>query len=65
MVNIHLLGKTVLDRLEQDPPTQPVYVRCEENVKFGDFVLVIDALKQANVNNLTIVTEPLETGKSS
>ena len=64
MVNIHLLGKTVLDRLK-GATTQPVYVRCEENVKFGDFVLVIDALKQANVNNLTIVTEPLETGKSS
>jgi biopolymer transport protein ExbD/biopolymer transport protein TolR len=63
-VNIHLLGKTVLDRLKGSE-TQPVYIRCEENVKFGDFVIVIDALKQANVTNISIVTEPLETSKNS
>jgi biopolymer transport protein TolR len=64
VVNIHLLGKTVLDRLKGSE-TQPVYIRCEENVKFGDFVIVIDALKQANVTNISIVTEPLETSKNS
>jgi len=64
MVNIHLLGKTVQNRLNGSA-TEPVYIRCEENVKFGDFVQVIDALKQANINNLNIVTDPLETSNSS
>ena len=64
MVNIHLLGKTVQKRLNGSA-TEPVYIRCEENVKFGDFVQVIDALKQANINNLNIVTDPLETSNSS
>ena len=64
VVNIHLLGKTVLDRLKNSP-NEPVYIRCDENVKFAVFVQVIDTLKQANVSNLTIVTEPLTTSRGS
>jgi len=64
MVNIHLLGETVLKRLNGSP-NQPVYIRCVENVKFGAFVQVVDALKQANLTNLVIVTEPLDTKGSS
>ncbi|HXW13464.1 MAG TPA: biopolymer transporter ExbD [Terriglobia bacterium] len=60
MVNIHRLGETVLNRIK-DAPNQPVYIRCDQNINFGVFVQVIDALKQANVTNMTIVTEPLET----
>ena len=34
-------------------------------VPFGAFAQVVDALKQANLTNLNIVTEPLNTsGKS-
>ena len=62
MVNIHLLGKTVQKRLK-GRANEPVYIRCEENVNFGTFVQVVDALKQANVTNIDIVTEPLETKK--
>jgi biopolymer transport protein ExbD/biopolymer transport protein TolR len=64
MVNIHLLGETVVKRLNGST-NQPVYIRCVENVKFGTFVQVVDALKQANVTNLVIVTEPLDTSGSS
>ncbi len=64
VVNIHLLGQTVLNKLK-DAPNQPVYIRCDENVTFDTFVQVVDALKQANLTNLSIVTEPLETGGSS
>jgi len=63
MINIHLLGETVKKRLKV--PNQPVYIRCVENVKFGTFVQVVDALKQANITNLVIVTEPLDTSGSS
>ena len=64
VVNIHLLAKKVQDQLKGST-TEPVYIRCDENVKFEVFVQVIDTLKQANVTNLTIVTEPLETQRSS
>jgi len=60
MVNIHLLGQTVQKRLD-GAMNQPVYIRCVGNVNFGTFVQVVDALKQANLTNLNIVTEPLET----
>lgn len=63
MINIHLLGATVLNRIK-DAPNQPVYIRSDQNVNFGAFVQVVDALKQANVTNMTIVTEPLETKRS-
>ena len=64
MINIHLLGATVVKRLNGSA-NRPVYIRCVENVKFGTFVQVVDALKQANVTNLVIVTEPLDTSGSS
>lgn len=59
MVNIHLLGQTVKNRLGGS--SEPVYVRSDGNVNFGTFVQVVDALKQADVTNISIVTEPLET----
>ena len=63
MVNIHLLGGIVLGRLGGSC-SQPVYIRCEGNVNFGTFVQVVDALKEADLTNLVIVTEPLETKRS-
>lgn len=59
-VNIHALGEEIIKRMKGDPH-QPLYIRCDRSVPFGDFALVIDALKQANINNLNIVTKPLET----
>jgi biopolymer transport protein ExbD/biopolymer transport protein TolR len=59
-VNIHRLGSSVLDQL-RGAGTQPVFIRCDQNVPFGAFAKVVDALKQANLTNLNVVTEPLET----
>jgi biopolymer transport protein TolR len=58
-VNIHRLGVTVLDKL-RGAGTQPVFIRCDVNVSFGAFARVVAALKQANLTNLNIVTQPLE-----
>ena len=44
---------------------QPVFIRCDQNVSFGAFAQVVDALKQATLTNLNIVTEPLETKPES
>ena len=59
-VNIHRLGSFVLDQMRGET-NAPVFIRCDENVSFGAFAQVVDALKQANVTNISIVTEPLAT----
>ena len=60
-VNVHRLGSYVLDHLKGAGET-PVFIRCDQKVPFGAFATVVDALKQANLTNLNVVTEPLETG---
>lgn len=59
-VNINLLGTTVEQRL-QGSSNAPVFIRADQAVPFGTFARVVDALKQANVSNINIVTEPLST----
>jgi len=59
-VNIHSLAGRVLDNLH-GAGDQPVFIRCDQNVPFGAFARVVDALKQANLTNVNVVTEPLET----
>lgn len=42
-----------------------IYVRCDESVPFGVFATVMDALRQAGIENISVVTEPLETRRGS
>lgn len=57
-VNIHDLGKQVLAQ-SRDPKHQAVYVRCDESVPFGSWATVVDALRQAGIQNVSVVTQPL------
>ena len=59
-VNIHRLSSAVLDQM-RGATDSPVFIRCDQSVPFGAFAQVVDALKQANLTNLSIVTEPLST----
>ena len=61
-ININQIGSTLRSKLK-DPERMQIYVRSDENVPFGAFATVMDAVKQAGVTNVSIVTEPLETGK--
>ena len=45
----------------QDPTQQSVYLRADENVPFGVFAAVMDAVKQSGITNVSIVTEPLQS----
>jgi len=63
MVNIHLLGQTIRNQ-SQGNANPPVYIRCDGDVDFGTFIQVVDALKQDNLTNLNIVTEPLKTKRA-
>jgi biopolymer transport protein ExbD/biopolymer transport protein TolR len=53
----------VSDRLHQqgtDPAHQVIYLRADESVPFGVFASLMDAVKQAGITNVSIVTQPLE-----
>ncbi len=63
-VNIHRLGAFVLDHL-RGTGESPVFIRCDRAVPFGTFAQVVDALKQARLTNINIVTEPLSTKGTS
>ena len=63
-VNIHDLA----EKLHQggvDPAHQSIYLRSDETVPFGAFASVMDAVKQAGITNVSIVTQPLETTKGA
>jgi len=48
------------------PKTRTVKdLRADENVPFGAFASVMDAVKQAGVTNISIVTQPLEAKAST
>src|SRR6202161_2308757 len=57
-VNIHDLGGKVRAQM-QNPQTDAVYLRCDETVPFGTFATVIDTLRTAGIDNVSVVTEPL------
>ena len=57
-VNIHQVGAKLREKI-RDPESQAVFLRSDENVPFGAFATVMDAVKQAGITNVSIVTEPL------
>jgi biopolymer transport protein TolR len=57
-VNIHEIGQKVVAQ-SRDPKHQAVYVRCDATVPFGSWATVVDTLRQAGVQNVSVVTQPL------
>ena len=41
-----------------------IYLRADERVPFGAFASVMDAVKQAGITNISIVTRPLDQGRN-
>lgn len=58
-ININEIGTKLRQRI-RDPHNQFIFVRADEEVPFGVFATVMDAVKQAGINNVSIVTQPLE-----
>ena len=58
-VNINQIGSTLRQKI-RDPQHQSVFVRADENIPFGVFATVMDAVKQSGIANVSIVTQPLE-----
>ena len=59
-ININEIGDRLRQRI-RDPRRQSIFVRADENVPFGVFATVMDAVKQAGFANVSIVTQPMET----
>lgn len=58
-INIHDLGPAIVKQ-SRDPQHRAVYVRCDQSVPFGSWATVVDALKQSGIQNISVVTQPLE-----
>jgi biopolymer transport protein ExbD/biopolymer transport protein TolR len=57
-ININDIGARLRQKL-RDPQRQSIFLRADEDVPFGAFATVMDAVKQAGITNVSIVTEPL------
>lgn len=45
-----------------DPSQQVVYLEADQRVPFGAFASVMDAVKQAGITHVSIVTQPITKG---
>jgi len=57
-VNINDIAAQIRRRI-RDPQHQSIFVRADEDVPFGAFATVMDAVKQSGITNVSIVTQPL------
>ena len=62
-ININLLPDKIREKI-RDPQGQSIYVRADENVPFGVFATVMDAVKSSGITNVSIVTQPIQPGKN-
>jgi|SRR5438105_8124073 len=58
-VNINAIGGILRQKM-RDPSRQSIFLRCDEDVPFGAFATVMDAVKQAGISNVSIVTQPIQ-----
>jgi len=61
-VNVNELGDKIREKL-LDPTRQSVYLRADQSVPFQTFATVLDHLKRAGIDNVSIVTQPLTQGR--
>lgn len=52
---------SILRAQNTDTTNQVIYLRADEKVPFGAFATVMDAVKQAGITNVSIVTQPAES----
>jgi biopolymer transport protein TolR len=62
-ININQIGARIHQKI-RDPQGQSVFIRADQDVPFGAFATVMDAIKQAGITNVSIVTQPLEKNGS-
>lgn len=63
LVNINQLPQD-LHQAGVDPAHEVIYLAADQTVPFGAFCNVMDAVKQAGITNVSIVTQPIGEQKS-
>ena len=58
-VNINEIAAKLRQKI-RDPQHQFIFIRADEDVPFGAFATVMDAVKQSGITNVSIVTQPLD-----
>ncbi len=61
LVNIHDLPQLLRQQTGGDSAKKVIYLRADGRVSFGNFATLMDAVKQAGITNISIVTQPLDT----
>jgi biopolymer transport protein ExbD/biopolymer transport protein TolR len=61
-VNLNELGDKIREKMP-DPTRQSIYLLSDESVPFGVFATVMDRLKAVGIDNISIVTQPLDKKK--
>ena len=61
-VNVNELGDKIREKL-LDPTRQSVYLRADQSVPFQTVATVLEHLKLAGIENVSIVTQPLTQGR--
>ena len=59
-ININAISQTLRKKV-RDPQHQSIFLRADEDVPFGAFATVMDAVKSSGITNVSIVTQPLES----
>jgi biopolymer transport protein ExbD/biopolymer transport protein TolR len=59
-VNINEIAAKLRQKI-RDPQHQFIFIRADEDVPFGAFATVMDAVKQSGITNVSIVTQPLDS----
>jgi biopolymer transport protein TolR len=59
-ININEIGSKLRQKI-RDPQHQSIFLRADEDVPFGAFATVMDAVKSSGISNVSIVTQPLES----
>jgi len=59
-ININQIGVRLQEKI-RDPRGQSIFIRSDENVPFGAFATVMDAVKQTGIGNVSIVTQPFSS----
>ncbi len=62
-VNVNDLP-AMLQRTARSEANRVIYVRADQRVPFGAFASVMDAVKQAGITNISIVTQPITSHNS-
>lgn len=63
-ININQIPQKLREKI-RDPKGQAIFLRADENVPFGAFATVMDAVKQSGITNVSIVTQPLNEKNGS